>query len=76
MTNELFNKARILKDEITSLRTTICLLKNIPTKHFSIMASSIGGGVDHACEFLLEGDLLIGLLQGELKKKEQEFAKL
>ena len=76
MTDELFNKARILKDEINRLRKTICLLKNIPTKDFSIMASSIGGCIDHACEFILDGDLLIGLLQGELKKREQEFAKL
>jgi len=76
MTNELFNKARILDSEIKELRKTICLLKNIPTKDFNIRASTIGGGVDHSCQFILDGDLLIEFLKGELKKKEQKFAKL
>ena len=76
MTNELFNKARILNDEIRELSKTICLLKKIPTKVFSIHAASIGGGVDHACSFHLDGDLLIAFLKEELKKREQKFAKL
>ena len=76
MTDELFNQASILKAEVKNLYSIICLLKNIPTKDFSISASSIGGRVDHACHFHLDGDLLIEFLQKELEKKERQFAKL